>query len=148
MKQTPSFRRHQPPATWTLTLTYKIAPWCGLIKVIFNWIVAEVTRLLSQPEPQSDIMVAILFSGSSPGNAQACSRLWESVLYALQFSGHFLVKMKVFHAWPLTSHLLLLSTFHMGSQSCMLCSFQGIFWSKWKFTVHDLWPLIYFCCQV
>ena len=54
-----------------MTLTYKIAPWCGLIRVIVNWIIAKVTRLLSQPEPQSDIMVAILFSGSSPGPAAA-----------------------------------------------------------------------------
>jgi len=44
-----------------------IAPWCGLIRVTVNWIVAELTRLPIQPEPQSDIMVTILFSGSSPG---------------------------------------------------------------------------------
>jgi len=46
-----------------------MAPWCGLIRVIVNWIIAEVTHLPSQPEPQGDIMVAILFSGSSPGPA-------------------------------------------------------------------------------
>jgi len=62
-------------STTCLTLTYKIAPWCGLIRVIVNWIVQEVTRLLSQPEPQSDIMVAILFSGSSPGQCRACPGL-------------------------------------------------------------------------
>jgi len=40
--------------------------WCGLIRVIVNWIVAEVVLVCLASQSHSDIMV-ILFSGSSPG---------------------------------------------------------------------------------
>ena len=59
-----------------MTLTYKIASWCGLIRVIVNWIVAEVVLVcLARQSHKVILWQPFYVVVAHPGNAWDCPGL-------------------------------------------------------------------------